>query len=115
MRNIRQERRIPIADRRLLADLKAIVLERVTDGELILYGSAASGARGPESDYDILVLSSRSLSTEEEDALSDAIYELELAHGVVISTVLLTRDQWSRSPIAGSPYRLSVEREAVAL
>ena len=43
-------------DKRLLRELKDVVLRWAPDADLLLYGSAARGSRRPESDYDVLVL-----------------------------------------------------------
>lgn len=104
-----------MADKQLLAELKKIVLSRLPDAEILLYGSAARGDREPDSDYDVLVLLKTPLSAEEQDAIGYAIYELELARGVVVSEVFLPREEWSRGLIAVSPFRRNVEREAVRI
>lgn len=113
MKSIKRVRKIPIADKQLLAELKRIVLERVPNAELILYGSAARGTREPDSDYDVLVLLRDPLPTEEQDAIGYAIYDLELARGVVISEVFLSREEWEHGLIAVSPFRRNVESEAI--
>ena len=113
MKSIKRVRKISVADRELLAELKEIVLGRLPDAELILYGSAARGTREPESDYDVLILTDTSLPADEQDAIGYAIYELELARGVVISEVFLSREEWGHGLIAVSPFRRNVEREAI--
>ena len=113
MKSIKRVRKITIADKQLLAELKEIILGRVPDAELVLYGSAARGTREPDSDYDVLVLLKDPLSTEEQDAIGYAIYDLELARGVVISEVFVSRGEWEHGLIAASPFRRNVESEAI--
>ena len=48
-------------------------------------------------------------------AVADAIYELELARGVVISTVHYDRAEWEAPLMRATPFRTRVEAEAVLL
>ena len=115
MSSTRHSRGIALPDKQLLEELKIIVLRSVPDAELFVYGSSARGERGPESDYDVLILLKTSLSSEEQDAIGCAIYDLELSRGVVISEVFLSREEWTHGRIAASPFRQNVEKEAIRI
>ncbi|MCL5102865.1 MAG: nucleotidyltransferase domain-containing protein [Armatimonadetes bacterium] len=115
MKSIEEASNISPVDKQLMADLKRTVLERLPDATLLLYGSAARGEREPESDYDVLVLTSVSLTSEEHDAVECAIYALELEHEVVISTIYTTWEQWRLPLMTASPFHRNVEREAMTL
>ena len=80
-----------------------------------MYGSAARGERGPESDYDVLILTDQSLSTADEDAIGDRVYDIELARGAVVSLIFYSRAQWSSVAFRSMPYRQAVERESVVI
>ena len=47
--------------------------------------------------------------------IRDAVYEVELKRGVVVSILLTTMDEWDRPVVRGSPFRKEVERDAIAL
>ena len=115
MRNLKRVRRISEFDRQLLLDLKSIVESHVTNAEVILYGSAARGTRQPDSDYDILVLSRRRLSSAEERSLESSIYDLMLDRDVVVSTVIYAQDEWARPIFQASPYRKNVLKDGIVL
>ena len=115
MRDIRHVRKIPVADKQLLAELKQIVLQRVPGATLILYGSAARGMREPDSDFDVLILVDAPLSREEEEAIDCAIYSLELDREVVLSTFTYTRDEWNDRFRSVTPFHRNVEKEGVLL
>jgi predicted nucleotidyltransferase len=104
-----------VGARKILAEVKREVLRMAPGAELLLYGSAARGAQGPESDYDVLVLLRAPLSAREEDRIRDAIYDLELARGVVISVSFVTKERWNEPLVAATPFHRSVEREAIVL
>src|SRR3972149_4433778 len=93
MRPIQEVAAVTSSDRELLSELKQIVLRHLPTATLPLYGSAARGEREPDSDYDVLVLTEERLSTQEEDEIRGAIYDLQLERGVVIP---LFFDSWGR-------------------
>ena len=81
----------------------------------ILYGSEARGDARPDSDIDVLVL----LEGEQrdfalEDAISGALYELELETGVLISPMILLRKAWENRPFK-TPFYINVMNEGIRL
>lgn len=115
MKRIEEADTLTHADRELLSELKRVVSEFLPTATLLLYGSAARGAREPDSDYDVLVLLDGPISRQEEDRIRDAIYYLELAREVVVSFIFETREQWNQPVAAVSPYHRNVEREGILL
>ena len=55
------------------------------------------------------------MTAGDEDSLCSAVYELELARGVVVSTFLVTRDKWNLPLTSATPFHRNVEREGVLL
>ena len=115
MKDLNQANTLTDIDKSLLEQLKHAVLLQVPDAALFLYGSTARGTRLPESDYDVLVLLSTPVSTQEEDLIRDAVYDLELEHNVVVSLVFITIDQWNLPIMTANPFRRNVERDAIQL
>ena len=81
----------------------------------ILYGSEARGDARPDSDIDVLVL----LEGEQrdfalEDAISGALYELELETGVLISPMILLRKARENRPFK-TPFYINVMNEGIRL
>jgi predicted nucleotidyltransferase len=102
-------------EKRMLREVKAAVLLHAPGAEVVLYGSAARGERGPESDYDVLVLVDRRLSSREEDPVRAAIYRVGLEHDALVSVMFYAESEWDSTLVSASPYRRNVEREGVAL
>ena len=113
MRRVSQ-RKGPLRNARpMLLACKSIIQEHLPDATVVLFGSRARGAATPESDYDLLVLTAAKLTAAEEDRISDAVYELELERGVVISLLFFARDDWDYHSLM--PLHQDVDREGITL
>ena len=113
MRRLNRVRTVSKADKQLLRDLKDVIARFVPDATVILYGSAARGEHGPESDYDVLVLSPNKLSPEEEESIDAAVYDLELDRGAVLSVMFSSQAEWQNPIVRQSPYYDNVTNEGV--
>jgi predicted nucleotidyltransferase len=103
------------ADKKLLTELKEIVLRNTPGATLLLYGSTARSERRPDSDYDVLILTDEMLSDTQKDLISTDVFKLELAHDVLISTIFRTKSEWNSPLYAVMPFHQNVEREAIPL
>jgi len=115
MKRIEDVAMISPRDKDLLREIRQAIERVVPAVTIYLYGSGARGTREPDSDLDVLLLTERPLSREDERAMADAVYELELAHGVVVSTILYHRAEWDAPLTRATPFRAQVEAEAVLL
>lgn len=93
--------------------MKAAIQRLLPEAKLLLYGSTARGERGRESDYDILVLTPEPLPQDVEQAVDDAIYDLELERGVVLAVTYWPESEWLRH--AQMPFRKEVARDGIVL
>jgi len=101
-------------DREAIAAATMLLRERFPVASVTLFGSKATGLDDSESDIDLLVLTSRKLDWRERDAITDALFDVELAHDVVISTLVLPAEEWENGPYRVLPIRGEVDREGVA-
>lgn len=102
------------ADREAIIAAAGLLRARFPVTQILLFGSKATGRDHPESDIDLLVLTSRRLSWRERDAITDALFDVEMEFQVVISTLVLSEDEWERGPYQVLPIRDEVERHGVA-
>ena len=66
-------------------------------------------------DIDSLILTDAPLSTKEEDAVTDALYALELEQGIVISTLFYTKDLWATPLAQAMPFHQRVQEDGVVI
>ena len=115
MRRLEDLETLTEQEKQMLREVKRAVLHLAPDAEVILYGSTARGERGPESDYDVLVLVERPMTRAQRDGVSNAVYDVELEYGTVILSMVFSREDWSTGLISVSPYRENVEREGAVV
>ena len=102
-------------DRDLLREVKEIVLTCFPGAEVALFGSRARGTAEADSDFDVLVLVPSKPTEAREALLNDAIYELELQRGVVISLLLYASGDWNSPLRRATPFHKVLEREGLRL
>ncbi len=113
MKTIEQVHVVSDEDKKFLCETKKVIQGFLPAAEVLLYGSAARGTHGQESDYDVLVLTDVSLSNKEEEEIRDAVYDLQVAWGELISTIFHSREFWDKHP--GMPFHQEVARDAIVL
>jgi len=107
---------IPILEKPILEEFKRRVEQRFP-GEivrLVLFGSKARGDASVESDIDVLVVV-RSEDWKLADEIRDIGYELEIAHGVVLSIQVMGQRQYQELKGRGSTFVANVEQEGLAV
>lgn len=107
---------IPLSatDREAICAATALLRARFPATRILLFGSKATGRDDLESDIDLLVLTSRRLSWRERDAVTDALFDVEMEHRVVLSTLVLSEDEWERGPYRVLPIYDEIGRHGVA-
>lgn len=101
--------------RSLLPRIKAAIERVAPDAEIIFYGSVARGEETEDSDIDVLIIVDRdNLSTTEQWAITDPLYEMSTWELIPISPRVYTRNQWYGRPFR-SPYMINVMNEGISL
>jgi uncharacterized protein len=99
---------------KILNRIKEVVSQTDPDSDIYLYGSRARGNSKSHSDWDILILLDRLIIPFNfETKLMDAIYELELETGEIITPLIYTKSEWNKHSF--TPLFENVIREGVRL
>lgn len=101
-------------DRRAIEAAVELLCQRFSVEQVILYGSKVTGKDTAESDIDLLVLTHYPLSWQERNAITDALFDLELAYEVVISTLIVANSEWALGSYTLLPIHQEIEKHGVA-
>jgi len=101
-------------DRRAVEAASEILRRQFPVERVILFGSKARGDDDPESDIDLLVLTTRPVSAADKERMTDALFDLQIERGVVISKLVVPLDDWEHGLYQALPIRWQIEREGVA-
>jgi len=96
-------------DRKAIAAAVDLLRERFPVDQAILFGSKAKGTDTVESDIDLLFTTERRLSWQERDAMIDMLFDIELTHDVVISSLVVPKSEWE-GDYALLPIHAEIER-----
>lgn len=85
------------------------------NAEVYLFGSRARGTNSIKSDWDILILIDELKVTNDiEDKFRDDLYDIELASGQIISTLIYPKSYW-KSNLSYSPLYQNIQKDGILL
>jgi predicted nucleotidyltransferase len=100
-------------DRSAVMAAAKLLREKFPVEQVILFGSKSRGDDDAESDIDLLVLTSRPLSRGEQNALSDALFPLQLQYDVVLSPLIVAAEEWRSGVASVLPIHYEIEEQGV--
>jgi predicted nucleotidyltransferase len=83
--------------------------------ELVIFGSTARNEATPESDLDLLIITSQPLSHRHKHLISDVVCGINLIHETNISILIVDRKSWDYEFWSVLPLKQEVLRDGVAL
>ena len=103
-------------------DLSAIILGKVKEyvktvdpeAEVILFGSRARDDARNDSDWDILILTPKTVTLKVEQAFRHKLFELELEYGQAISTFVYSKTDWNGKHRV-TPLYHNIEKEGILI
>ena len=102
-------------ERNALAEAARILKAGFPVERVVLFGSKARGDGEPDSDFDLLIVTSLALDWRERARLVNALFDVELAYDVVLSPLVVERSEWHEGPFSVLPLRAEVDRDGIPL
>ena len=98
-------------ERQAIEAAAATLRARLPVTDIVLYGSKARGDSDPESDIDLLVLTSRPLDHEQQSGMWSDLHEISLRFDVLLSPLTVEARSWREGVHSVLPIHTEVERE----
>ena len=99
----------------ILNRIKSSIAGKDPNAEIYLYGSRARGDNRKDSDWDILVISSKDkVNFDYESDLRDPIFDIELESGEIISLLVYSKSDWHNKKSI-SPLFANVRKEGIKI
>jgi len=102
-------------EKTVLDRFKELLLRRVRLHKLVLFGSRARADADSYSDLDVLVILEGPAEHEIREYVSDSAWEAGFEHGIVVVSVVYSRDEWENGPEGHSLLAQAVEGDGVPL
>jgi len=99
----------------VLAEIKRVIQQYVPGALIILFGSRARGDAGPDSDFDLLVLTPFKLELDTITQVRDPVYQVELRHGAVASLFFYSEEEWHDPQRRAEPLYHEVMNEGIVI
>ena len=116
MMNVEEGKKAMVAkDMETANKFKSLLQGKVKLHQIILFGSRARGDADPDSDMDVLVVLDEPRTPERRNIVSDCAWEAGFDVGVVVASVIFTREEWENGPEYYSPLAEAVRSEGIPL
>ncbi len=102
-------------EKTILTNFKSLLLQRVAMHRLVVFGSRARGDADPESDIDVLVILSGPNTPKARKHISDCAWEAGFKYGLVVSPIVVSRNNWENGPEKYSLLAKAVEEEGITV
>jgi hypothetical protein len=100
-------------EKQLVAHFKSLLMQRLQNLDVIVFGSRARGEADADSDLDVLVLSEEPENAATRTFVSDCAWEAGLGSGMVIAPLLIGQEQWRNGLESASLLAQAVRREGI--
>jgi predicted nucleotidyltransferase len=96
-------------------ELESEVKQHFQTKRVSLFGSVAREEADENSDLDLLIILSETVTHRLRNSISDIVFEVNLKHGTNISVIIFDEETWSSAVMKLTPFYSEVVREEVPI
>ena len=101
------------ADRRAISDVVTAIVNRWPVEQIVLFGSKARGDDDPESDIDLLVITSDEPPSGEETVMQEVAWNAGINHGKAVQLVIRSHERWWHGIDQATPLRRQIDHDGI--
>ena len=98
-----------------LSELRRRILSEFEVEKVVLYGSAARGEAGAESDTDLLIITRLPLQRSARHRITDMVFDINLKYGTNLSSLVIDQETWERGAVSVLPLHDEILRDGVTI
>ena len=102
-------------EREAIREATRMLKEKFPVKEVILFGSKARGDDDPESDIDLLLLTTRPIHWRERHSIVEALFDIEMKYDVVISIIVNSVNDWQTGFSSLLPIHEEITQKGIAI
>ena len=102
-------------EREAIREATRMLKEKFPVKEVILFGSKARGDDDPESDIDLLLLTTRPIYWKERHSIVEALFDVEMKYDVVISIIVNSVNDWQTGLSSLLPVHEEITQEGIPI
>ncbi len=102
---------LPVRIRSAVQEASARLKAELPVSRVILFGSQARGQAGPDSDVDLLVLTTCPVSRDLKTKISDILFEIDLKDDVILTSLQVQENEWNTGLVSQLLIHQEVERD----
>jgi predicted nucleotidyltransferase len=102
-------------EKQAIREATRMLKQRFPVKDVILFGSKARGDDDPESDIDLLLLTTRPIHWKERHSIIEALFDIEMKYDVVISIIVNPVNEWQTGLSSLLPIHEEINREGVTV
>jgi predicted nucleotidyltransferase len=81
---------------------------------VILFGSVARQEKDLESDIDLLVLTTRTITWQERKSIIDTLFEIQRKYRVLFSPLIIENHEWKEGPLSLLPIHGEIDKDGIS-
>ncbi len=102
---------LPVRIRSAVQEAAARLKAELPVSQVVLYGSQARGQAAPDSDIDLLVLTTCPVTPHLKQKIGDILFEIDLKDDVVVTSINIAQDEWNGGLMSQMLIHREVERD----
>ena len=102
---------LPIRIRSAVQEASDRLRAELPVSQVVLFGSQARGQAEPDSDIDLLVLTTCPVTRDVKDKIGDILFDIDLKDDVVLMSINVQEDQWDNGLVSQMLIHQEVEKD----
>jgi len=102
---------LPVRARSAVQEASSRLKAELPVSQVILFGSQARGQAAPDSDIDLLILTTCPVTRDLKTKISDILFDIDLKDDVILTSIPVQENEWNNGLVSDMLIHQEVERD----